>query len=169
MDEEIWKQISGCEVSNKGRVRYKGKIKPLSLTGKYAKEGRGYLATRVNGLLLKVHRLVALAFIKNPSGLPMVNHKNGITTDNNLVNLEWINASGNQTYAIASGLKVPVKGVAVGTCKFSEETILKCLELRLQGIGQREVAKITGVSKTQIGRIERGESWQHLTNINKPQ
>ncbi len=52
-----------------------------------------------------VHRIVAKAFIPNPNNLPEVNHKNGIKTDNNVNNLEWVTSSQNQIHAIKNGLQ----------------------------------------------------------------
>lgn len=37
----------------------------------------------------KVHRIVAITFLKNEKNKKTVNHKNGIKTDNSLKNLEW--------------------------------------------------------------------------------
>lgn len=36
-----------------------------------------------------IHRLIAIHFIPNPLNLPIINHKNGIKTDNRIDNLEW--------------------------------------------------------------------------------
>ena len=46
-----------------------------------------------------VHRLVAKAFLNNPQSLKFVNHRNGVKTDNNIRNLEWVSHSSNIKHA----------------------------------------------------------------------
>lgn len=103
-DEEIWKEIQGYEgeyaVSNKGRVRNKknGKI----LAGAY--DGYGYRFVKLykansKPKQIKVHRLVALAFIPNPDNLPYINHIDENKGNNNVENLEWCTASQNQRHS----------------------------------------------------------------------
>jgi hypothetical protein len=45
-----------------------------------------------------VHRLVADHFLPNPENKPHVHHKNSITHDNRLVNLEWVTPIENERY-----------------------------------------------------------------------
>lgn len=48
---------------------------------------------------MKVHRLVALAYLPNPNKLATVDHINGIKDDNRLVNLQWMSAADNSNKA----------------------------------------------------------------------
>jgi hypothetical protein len=79
----------GYSVTSDGDVRREGN--KVSTTS----DGRGYLkvfAYNENGekKSLKIHRIVALAFIKNPDNLPVVNHIDGDKHNNRLSNLEWV-------------------------------------------------------------------------------
>lgn len=108
--EEIWKDISGYEglyqVSNFGNVkslnwRRTGKPKNLYLKA----HNRGYLQVELakNGVKksFMVHRLVAEAFIKNPNGFPVINHKDEDKTNNCVNNLEWCDLSYNVLYFLS--------------------------------------------------------------------
>lgn len=93
-EDEIWKPIPDYEgfyeVSNYGRVRglKRGKIlKPTK------NDSRGYCRVHLSkqGVVTYpyIHQLVMQAFAGKPEGVIEVNHKNKITNDNRLCNLEW--------------------------------------------------------------------------------
>lgn len=106
MQNEIWKDIPGYaglyQVSNTGRVKsfknqYGHGVRILN--GEKTKSG--YIQVSLNKKRYKIHRLVALAFIPNPDGLPQINHKNEIRTDNRVENLEWCTGKYNVNYGTA--------------------------------------------------------------------
>ena len=118
---ETWKDIENYEgvyqVSDLGRVKsleryivrkngytqliYEKVLNPCINT-------HGYLALSLHknnkSLNCRVHRLMAEAFIPRIKGKNIINHINGIKTDNRLKNLEWTDYSGNLIHAYDTGL-----------------------------------------------------------------
>ena len=92
------------EVSSNGEVRNKRSGRILS----QFVSGSGYCLVRilVNGLVknIRVHRLVASAFIPNPMNLPEVNHKDCNKRNNSVENLEWCGHKDNMKHASRNGL-----------------------------------------------------------------
>ena len=101
------------DVTTNGRVwSYPKPTNPRYLTGRWMTPS---IATRAKGTKTRggtgycvvqlfkegsrkskhVHRLVAEAFIANPSSLPQVNHKDGNKLNNCVDNLEWVTARDN--------------------------------------------------------------------------
>lgn len=66
---------------------------------------RGYKMVNVRAcnesVQIKVHRLVALCFLPNPSTLPQVNHKDENPANNHASNLEWCDQKYNVNYSIS--------------------------------------------------------------------
>jgi hypothetical protein len=118
IEGEIWVPVVGyenfSEVSSIGRIR---SIKRMTnhnncISGTQEVGGTlyslashylGYKITRLmneNGYkTVKVHRVVAEAFIPNPDKKRTVNHKNGIRNDNRVENLEWATQAENNAHA----------------------------------------------------------------------
>lgn len=90
---EIWKTIpnfSHYEVSTLGRIRHR----VHKVVRKLKRNKDGYLVIAIKDdfrarKTIPLHRLVALAFIKNENQLKTVDHINRCRSDNRLENLRW--------------------------------------------------------------------------------
>jgi hypothetical protein len=76
-----------------------------SYPNKY-RRGYVYIILSLNGKpkTCKVHRLVALTYIPNPSGKECVNHINGNVQDNSVDNLEWCTVKENNLWNVSRGV-----------------------------------------------------------------
>jgi hypothetical protein len=158
---EIWKKIKdypNYEVNNIGQVKsiercivqsngevHKLKEKYLKLSNR----GGYYRVCLTNGNGEKgnwksVHRLVAECFIPNPENKPIINHINGIPTDNNINNLEWCTHQENSLHAHRTGLQVCKKGEKHHNAKLTNK---QALEIRNSNLSSRKLAVIYGVSR----------------------
>lgn len=104
---ELWGEIiafPAYEVSDRGRVRRKGKTRCLKQNLNKS-GGGGYFYVNLyrrglpNGQKKTVHRLVAETFIPNPDNKPQVNHIDGNKHNNKVENLEWATSQENLLHA----------------------------------------------------------------------
>lgn len=100
---EKWKRVKGFEeyyaISSFGRLMSFKRDKSGKIIKLTNKKG-GYFSVVLQGKGKKqkstrIHRLVAEHFIKNPYGLPIVNHIDGNKQNNTVSNLEWCTQSHN--------------------------------------------------------------------------
>lgn len=174
LKNEIWKDIKNYEklyqVSNYGRIKSLGRYHKFPNGGIYKIKSRilksyhdvgNYLfVTLFNNeskkKQMKVHRLVAQAFIPNYNNYPQINHKNCIRDDNKVENLEWCTSSYNSKYAYKCGnRKMPSKlkqmiknfnGENNPNAKLNKQKVKDIKEKIKLGISKKEIAKEYNIS-----------------------
>ncbi len=120
MFDEIWKDIEGFEgvyeVSNYGNVRRADTKKQKKTSINHYGYPQVNLYKNNKSYLRRVHRLVALAFVKNPNPkkYDCINHKDENPLNNYFENLEWCdryynNNYGNHNANIAKSLSISVE------------------------------------------------------------
>lgn len=110
LEGEVWKNVvidgksvDNYYVSSLGRFKNSKGI----IMENYKPHHSGYIYVRVNKKKHSMHHLVASAFIENPLLKPVVNHIDGIKTNNALANLEWATIPENNQHNHTTGLIKP--------------------------------------------------------------
>ena len=168
---ERWLPVIGYEgiydVSNLGFVR-RAKPGPSTWIGRKLKgsaDDHGYMHVELyNGedrRAVKVHRLVAAAFIGLCPDGKEVNHKDGIKANNAATNLEYVTRSENVLHAFRNGLQVAIHGEAIGSAKLTEENVHAIRRL-LGKESNASIAQRFNVTYQTIWNIATGARWAWL-------
>lgn len=176
---EVWRPVTGYEgiyeVSNLGRVKSLKRrdcINSLRQARilRQNNDSDGYLMVNLckdrGGVMAKVHRIVAAAFVVNVGKLPAVNHTDGNKKNNCVQNLEWCTNHQNILHAIETGLRNH-RGEDNPASKLTNAEVLDIYNspLKLRHI----CAAYPNVTSLAISRIRNGYSWSSVTGHQKRQ
>jgi hypothetical protein len=169
---EIWKDIPGFEgiykISNLGKIislKHNKNIiiKPINTKSKYNCVNL-YLFGKRN--TIKIHRLVAGTFIQNPENKPCVNHKNGIKTDNNVDNLEWVSYLENNVHALKTRLRINKSGESHPNSKLNFEKVSEIRSKYESGLFTLlNLANEYGVGFKNISKIVNNKTWKQIDKV----
>lgn len=175
VDNEVWVPIPSLnnlyEVSNIGRIRNaKTQYVLKQFTNQF-----GYKVLQVHpsphvGKTIRVHRVVAEAFLGVcPEGY-VVNHKDGNKLNNTPGNLEYVTPSENNLHALDLGLRKPAKmsgcvpfGESHYNATITEETVLEIWRIRETcGYGARKISRMLNISHRVVDSILSEKTWKHV-------
>ena len=165
--EEIWKEIaiSGYFISNLGKLRGRsGRIIKTYIN----KEGYCAVCLKPNGRkgkvkFVKIHRLVAEAFIPKLENKPLVNHIDGNKQNNVVTNLEWCTYKENAVHASKEGLLKPLCGTTNPKAKLTKQDIqyIKANYIpKHKKYGARALGRYFSVPHSTIIRILHGKRYK---------
>ena len=154
--EEIWKDVIGYEglykISNLGRAKRIYKNKPEKIL-KPIKGSYGYMhysfCKNSKTQSFRIHRLVALYFIDNPSNYPEVNHIDGNKENYSIENLEWCTRSQNMKHGHSLGLIFTNKA-SEAVKIITEEKLIIIKKMKNLGFTLKEMSCISGVTISTI-------------------
>lgn len=165
---EEWREIPGTlySVSSEGRVesRKRGRVKILRL----CLGSNGYYHVTIfrssKRDMQAVHVLVAEAFLgPRPTPGHEVNHKDGIKTNNQVANLEWVTHSENQRHRCDVLKHGNARGEAHGFAKVTEAEVREIRVRRAAGESLAAIAADYGIGISSVCMIAKGQHWAWLT------
>ena len=174
MDNEIWRSIESLngkyEVSNYARIRN-------AKTGKILKQfvsRHGYNVLQVrptpyHPVNIRVHRIVAEAFLgKCPDGC-VVNHKDGNKKNNSVENLEYVSPSENNIHALNAGLRHRAtkgnqrRGENHPSAVLTENEVRRILQIHKdRRWGKVKIARQFNISVGAVSAILQNRSWKNI-------
>ena len=182
----MWKTIPidmNYEANEVGDIR---KIGSNQLLKQWLDKDGYKIVALSNRKIYRTHRLIALTFIENPEGKPVVNHINHIKYDNRVDNLEWVTYSENSIHSYLNNFRedsikewvkqVQPKGAEASKTKVAQYDLNDNLIAVFDS--QREASERTGTCRSSITRCCTGQrktaggfKWKYLegSTTKKPQ
>lgn len=159
----VWKKFLDYdyEASNFGEVRRIATGRILA----QCDDGHGYRKVTLwhNGVqeAVKVHRIVAIAFLGLPEESGMtVNHKNSVRDCNLLENLEWVSHADNMKHAWAVGGML--RGSDCQIAILDEKSVETIKLLMIEGLTNSELGVKFGVARGTVSKIRDLKTWKHV-------
>lgn len=109
---------------------------------------------------IAVHRAVWEAFKGRIPPDKMINHINGIKTDNRIENLEVVTNRENIEHY--KNHLLTYRGEKVNTSKLNEDTVREIRRRYENGVSSNYLAKDYGLAKSSITRIISRKNWRHV-------
>lgn len=176
--KEVWKRIEQYPyyyVSDLGRVKSSFHNKETILSPRLDWNGRLFVNLydgKGNMHSVKIHRLVAKAFIPNPLNLPQINHKDENPKNNRVSNLEWCTAKYNLTYNKLQKRQHAVQKRKIGAFN-KEMQLVHCfpsgteaaeyiVSIGLSNTFRSAVGNICYNAKTEKTKMNYGFLWRYL-------
>ena len=113
---------------------------------------------------VRIHRIVAKAFLNNENQYAQVNHINGDKKDNRVANLEWCSREQNIKHAMKTGL-FNTNGENNPSAKLTKQQVDEIRKEYIYGSkhhGTTALAAKYGVTNVMIGKIVRHECWRDV-------
>lgn len=117
-----------------------------------------------NHAKISIHRLVAMAFIKNtnPERNNEVNHIDGDKSNNDVSNLEWCDRSYNMKHAYSTGLKKHGQDSIMSI--YSDNQIIEvCKLLEENKKTMNQISMLTNVGFNTVADIKRRRTWKSIS------
>lgn len=171
-EREMIRLVYSGEISidERGRIwrigiRYKNgkELYPVNPPRRAERRTRdGYLEFRAmwDGMrrYVQAHRLVWQYFHGDiPEGMT-INHKNGVVDDNRPSNLELMDMSEQNAHSVQIGHR-DMSGENNNNAKLTQSQVDSIRIMYLSGMKQKDIARHFNVSRSQVSRVARGESW----------
>ena len=180
LDGEVWLPVVGFEgfyaisnfgramavnrTTNSGKWGFEKRKEKLLAQSKKPKLEYKYVILSKEGKTktLKIHRMVAMAFIPNPENKRDVNHKDLDKTNNHVDNLEWVTPLENRRHAVSAGHCN--KGETVMTAVLNAEKVKEIRYIHSRGVADnKELAKIYKLAgAASIRFVINGRFWKHV-------